>query len=76
MSTYVLAHTGSLCRINYKDPSRFGGLGIREYGSTLYVGIGQVQYGCLYLRYGSSFVITKANLAKTRTDKKPLLWYC
>ena len=34
---------------------------VREYGSTLYVGIGRVQNGRLYLRYGSSSVITKAN---------------
>ena len=33
---------------------------IRKYSSTFYVGMGWVQYGCLYLRYGSSSVITTA----------------
>ena len=28
---------------------------IRKYGSTFYVGIGQIKNGHLYLRYGSSF---------------------
>ena len=40
------------------------------------VGMGQVQNGCLYLRYGSSSVITTAMWDKTLTDKRPLLVYC
>ena len=39
--------------------------------STFYVGIDQVKIGRLYLRYGSSSKKTKANWAKTITDKKP-----
>ena len=39
------------------------------------VGMGQVQNGHLYLRYGSNFVITTAKSDETLTDKKPLLFY-
>ena len=42
---------------------------IREYGSTLYVGIGHVQNGRLYLRYGTYSDINIANLATTLTDE-------
>ena len=51
-------------------------LGIKKYGSTSYVGIGQVKNGHLYLKYGSSSEKTTAKGAKTLTDKKPLLYYC
>ena len=34
---------------------------IRKYGSTSYVGIGQVKNGRLYFRYGSSSEKTTAN---------------
>ena len=51
------------------------GSGIRKYGSTFYVWIGQVKNGHLYLRFGSSSEKTTANGAKTLTDKKPLLYY-
>ena len=40
------------------------------------VGMGQVQNGHLYLRYGSNLVITTAKSGKKLTEKKPLLFYC
>ena len=40
------------------------------------VGMGQVQNGRLYLRYGSNLVKTTAKSDKTLTEKKPLLFYC
>ena len=40
---------------------------IRKYHSTFYVGMGVVQNGCLYLRYGSSSVITTVKWDKTPT---------
>ena len=46
---------------------------IRKYGSTFYVGTGRVKNGRLCLRYGSSSEKTAAELAKTLTDKRPLL---
>ena len=39
----------------------------------MYVGVRQVQNGCLYLRYGSSSVITTAKWVKTLIDKRPML---
>ena len=46
---------------------------ITKYGNTLYVWIGQVKNGRLYLRYGSSSEKVTANWAKALTDKKHLL---
>ena len=40
------------------------------------VGMGQVQNGCLYLRYVSNLVITTAKSDKMLTEEKPLLFYC
>ena len=50
----------------------FEATAIRKYGITFYVEMGQVQNGCLYLRYGNS----SAKSDKTLTDKRPLLFYC
>ena len=49
---------------------------IRKYGNTFYVEIDQVKNDHLYLRCGNSSEKTAAKLAKTLTDKKPLLYYC
>ena len=48
---------------------------IRQYGNTLYVGIGQVKNDCLYLRYGSSSEKTTTKCDETVTYKKPCLNY-
>ena len=40
------------------------------------VGMGQVQNGRLYLRYGSNLVKTTAKSDKMLTEEKPLLFYC
>ena len=49
---------------------------IRKYSSASYVGMGRVQNGVLYLRYGSDFVITKEEHCKAFAHKKASLFYC
>ena len=48
---------------------------IRKYGSTSYVGMGQVQNGVLYLRYRSDSVIMKTERCKAFTYKNTSLFY-
>ena len=46
---------------------------IKKYGSTSYLGMGQVQIGCLYIRYRSSSQKNKAEECRNCTDY-PLLF--
>ena len=49
---------------------------IKKYRTTFYIGMGQVQNGCLYLRYGNNYVII--NLSKVRQNtygQNPLLLF-
>ena len=49
---------------------------IRKYGSTSYVGMGQVQNGVLYLMYRSDLAIMKAECCKAFIHEYSLLFYC
>ena len=51
-------------------------LSIWKYGSTFNVGMGHVQNGRLYLRYGSSSLKTATKWDKKLIDKKPFLFCC
>ena len=62
----LLARLGS--RMTFGTAGKYL-LFIRQYGSSSYVGMGWIQNGVLYLRYGSHFAIVKAERCKAFTHK-------